>query len=511
MKKRIRRLQTAMSIAAAAFNAQLAWAETTSPFQPPEEKLASYVIDSGLGLDTGCTYSTNGPLVIELFVPATMNLQELNADGTLKDPSRLIGNKVIGQEATLMFPTYDIDSSTSFPGINPEVNVAYFNGEAIKTLTGENGVWERESINLPIDKVRFNRTNTITIEIDTANNQPYWCTAVDWVSIEFEAAFPYVLAHGINADSGTWDESGSPGFLETLDESGVLYARFSTGSNGSVEGNAMDLKSQIQPFLDYTKADKVHVIAHSKGGLDTQHLAIISDPDFEIFTLSTLSTPHLGSVVADLQLLQRQAIAEYRQDDESQDPEGHAQAFVDLRFAGWGTRVLGQGPQSPGIDDLTTQAASNAVNGMARRGTVETTFTLGADAGPMCNRLPTDNELAEMNPAPFVSGLRGYVFDGLKMAYQTICEFSEAIEVGTEQIVVGYTGQGNNLPVYGTALTYSVRTTPKNRPNDGVVSIHSAHPSWGIPVRTTSSENHSTVKSGENLQLFLDQTIGMRD
>lgn len=511
MRKRIRTLQTAMSIAAAVFTAQLAWAETTSPFQPPEEKLASYVINSGSGLDTGCTYSTGGPLVMELFVPATMNLQELNLDGTLKDPSRLISNKVIGQEATLMFPTYDIDSSTSYPGINPEVNVAYFNGEAIKTLTGENGVWERESINLPIEKVRFNRTNTVAVDIDTANSVPRWCTAVDWVSIEFDAAFPYVLAHGIDSDASTWDEDSAPGFLETLDESGVLYARFSTESNGAVEDNGRDLKNQIQPFLDYTKADKVHVVAHSKGGLDTQYLAIISDPDFEIFTLSTLSTPHLGSVVADLQLLQRQAIDEYRQDAESQDPEGHAQAFVDLRLAGWGSRgPLGIGPQPPGILDLTTQAASEAIDDF-KRGTVETTFVLGADAGPNCTRLPTNDEMAEMNPAPLLSGLRGYVFDGLQMAYQTICEFSEAIEIGSEQIVVGYTGQGNNLPVYGTALTFSVRTTHADRPNDGAVSVYSAHPSWGIPIGTTSSENHSTVKSGDNLQRFLDQTIGLRE
>jgi hypothetical protein len=74
--------------------AQVTIAATTSPFQPPEEKLGTYVIDSGSGLDTGCTYRGGGPLSIKLKVPATMNPQELNSDGTLKDPSKLIPESV---------------------------------------------------------------------------------------------------------------------------------------------------------------------------------------------------------------------------------------------------------------------------------------------------------------------------------------------------------------------------------------------------------------------------------
>ncbi|MEF2509793.1 hypothetical protein V4D06_17860 [Vibrio mimicus] len=35
--------------------------------------------------------------------------------------------------------------------------------------------------------------------------------SVDWVSIEFDIAIPVVLAHGIKAQSDTWDDDTTPG------------------------------------------------------------------------------------------------------------------------------------------------------------------------------------------------------------------------------------------------------------------------------------------------------------
>ncbi|MCA9571645.1 MAG: hypothetical protein KC656_27590, partial [Myxococcales bacterium] len=47
---------------------------------------------------------------------------------------------------------------------------------------------------------------------------------------------------------------------------------------------------------------RVHVIAHSMGGIDARNLATHGDPDHRIQTLTTLGTPHRGSPVADLTL-----------------------------------------------------------------------------------------------------------------------------------------------------------------------------------------------------------------
>lgn len=39
---------------------QVVKAQTSSPFDPPEEKLGVYVVNSGSGLDTSCTFRGGG-------------------------------------------------------------------------------------------------------------------------------------------------------------------------------------------------------------------------------------------------------------------------------------------------------------------------------------------------------------------------------------------------------------------------------------------------------------------
>ncbi len=463
-----------------------------------------YVVNSGSGLDTGCTYRGGGPLVIQLNVPATMNDKELNSDGTLKDPGKLIGNKVIGATAKLSLPIYDIDDKANASPYAPELDKIYFNGEYIKTLSGTNNTWVNDSFNVDIGKVKFNTPNEIRINIDTANSQEVWCMSADWVAIEFDASYPFVLAHGISADASTWDSTVSPGVLATMDQSGVLYTRFSTPDpDGSVAANSGFLKGQIQNFLDTVKADKVNIIAHSKGGLDSQAVAKLSPPAFEVLSLSTLSTPHRGSVVADMQLLQRQAADIYT--NTGQDPNGFAQQYVSRGLAGFASR-WGAGPQPPGLEYLTTQAAASALLA-GLRGNVPDTFTIGADAGPDCTRQPTDAEIAPMvDSAPF--GTQTYANNTMRLAYQAICDFSSAIDLGTTSQFV-YSASGNSMYMI-TTLTYSTSTAATQQPNDIVVGINSANPGWGTPLGNNADTNHSEVKNSANIQQFLDRTIKLR-
>ncbi|WP_340676994.1 alpha/beta hydrolase [Paraglaciecola sp.] len=479
-------------------------AQTSSPFPPPEEDLGIYVVNSGTGLDTGCTYRSGGPLMIQLDVPATMNPSVLNSDGTIKQDklAQLIQNKVIGSTAKISFPTYDIDSAASVSGIQPEVDAIYFNGKSYGTLTGQNNQWLNDSFPVDISEVKFNTSNEIRIDIDTANSDgEYWCMSVDWVAIEFEAAAPYVLAHGISAQRDTWEAASSPGVLQAMNESGVLYERFSVEANGSVAANAQNLKGQVKNFLDNVKAKKVNIIAHSKGGLDSQAMAKISGPDFEVLSLSTLSTPHRGSVVADLQLLQRQAIDVYV--NQAADPNGYAQQFVSLSLAGLASR-LGAGPQPPGLNDLTTQAAAAAIIA-GLRGNVANTFTVAADAGPQCSRSPTDIEISPMaDSAPF--GTQGYTNDALRLAYRAICSYSSArqLNVTTQVYATGM------QPVVITTLTYETVTASSSNPNDIVVGVSSAHPGWGTAITTNSNTNHSEVKNPQNINQLLNKTIELR-
>ena len=67
---------------------------------------------------------------------------------------------------------------------------------------------------------------------------------------------------------------------------------------GSVEGNAAQLKVEIERICAETGAEKVNIIAHSKGGLDAKHMIRRLDMAGRVASLTTLCTPFRGSPVA---------------------------------------------------------------------------------------------------------------------------------------------------------------------------------------------------------------------
>ncbi len=67
---------------------------------------------------------------------------------------------------------------------------------------------------------------------------------------------------------------------------------------GSVENNAAQLKDEIEAILLRENAEKVNIIAHSKGGLDAKHMIDCLDMANRVASLTTLCTPHRGSPIA---------------------------------------------------------------------------------------------------------------------------------------------------------------------------------------------------------------------
>src|SRR5262245_36086892 len=55
----------------------------------------------------------------------------------------------------------------------------------------------------------------------------------------------------------------------------------------------------MQFMLDEFPNDKVHVIAHSMGGLDARHMVSRLDMHERVLSLTTIGTPHRGTVFAD--------------------------------------------------------------------------------------------------------------------------------------------------------------------------------------------------------------------
>ena len=482
------------SIIALAFVPAVTYAQTSSPFPPPTEKLGLYVQNGGSGLDTGCTFRSGGPLIIRFPIPGVVNAEQINPDGTLLNPSQLIANGVIGAQAVIRMPVFDIDSSANTGGsFAPEIDRVSINGVFKKTLTGVNNTWTDDSIVVPIGELRFQSAsspgvmNELQIDIDTGNvgNGEFWCMAVDWVATQFDVAAPYILTHGIAADASTWDDASAPGVLQTLSQRGVLFTRFSVAANGASAANAAQLLPLIQNFLQPLKADVVHIIAHSKGGLDTQQLQALGPP-FKILSLSTLSTPHLGSVAADLSIIQKTDA-----DDKintGRDPNGFASTYVD-------TWTFGQGPQRPGLDDLTTYRATAAI-ASGLRGNIPRTFTFGASADLNGNNQLEDSEATGLFPLP---GLTGYA---ARRAWLVLRDFTAAPIVSVQQVPGTFWGTR-------TVLTYRTVLATSPQANDIVVSLASANPNFGTFVRNVLA-NHGRVKSGANVGLILDRTIPLR-
>lgn len=70
-------------------------------------------------------------------------------------------------------------------------------------------------------------------------------------------------------------------------------------SNGSIESNSRKVAESIDKVLKTEHADKVNIIAHSKGGLEARYAVSSLGYSDKIASITTLSTPHNGSKTVD--------------------------------------------------------------------------------------------------------------------------------------------------------------------------------------------------------------------
>ena len=83
-----------------------------------------------------------------------------------------------------------------------------------------------------------------------------------------------------------------------LDAEGHSVYVADTDGFGRIESNAEQLKAYVLRVLEETGAEKVNIIAHSKGGLDTKHMITELGMENKVASLTTLCTPHRGSIIA---------------------------------------------------------------------------------------------------------------------------------------------------------------------------------------------------------------------
>lgn len=288
----------------------------SSPFDPPRETDVSFVTDAAATLDTGCRFNSDGPITFDINI--TRVVGPVNADGTLQNVNQLISNNVVSATATLLMPAYDVDYDA--PG-NPERDRVRFNGHDLGFLTGSNDVWKLNSFEIPISYLKFparagNGTapapavNTIIIDIDV--NNAGWCTAIDWGANNFKALSPIILIHGNNSDGAFFDRQGFAGELKSR---GMPYDNSINLQTAFISTNGLALNDPTSGIPGIVKSfgvDSVHLVVHSKGGLDTrEYLANYqpaNDSLFKILSYTSLSTPHNGSAGADVLVARDDAV-----------------------------------------------------------------------------------------------------------------------------------------------------------------------------------------------------------
>jgi len=117
--------------------------------------------------------------------------------------------------------------------------------------------------------------------------------------------YPIVLAHGFSAEDRKSAFSPWGRIPDTLREHGVKVYYGNTDAWGLIETNAGLLKETVDKVLKETGKEKVNIIAHSKGGLDARYMIWKYNYGDKVASLTTISTPHHGSVVADYMLYKR--------------------------------------------------------------------------------------------------------------------------------------------------------------------------------------------------------------
>lgn len=487
----------------------------SSPFPAPEADDHTFVTDDARLLDTGCIFRNSGP--IRFNIEVTRAVGELNADGTLRNAAQMVRDGILSSHATLIMPVYDVDSSAIIdPPFQPEIDIVSFNGREIGRLSGENNTWKLNSFQIPIEQVKFPRrggngarptaaVNEVRIDIDTGNaalGSLTWCTDVDWGTGSFGAMSPILLIHGNNSDGGFFERQG---FTAGLRAKNLLFDNSINMVTDTIVAHGKDLDSLIPRLVRSFGVDSVHLVAHSKGGLDAREYLAQHQPqhdeEFKVLSLTTLSTPHNGSVLADL-LVTRKA------------EEKKADLVQFSGFPSFSGVLSKLTPLDTGTSNLTTGfvADFNRKNfpGLAGSNVVLNTVAADADTNgnQQIDRTPDEYEalrienedLRDLDDSGATRGLGRRAVD---IPYQILRQ-TAAVQVSTREVTV-------TLPVVGTVVLLRIATlssVPNPTPlgNDVLVTLPSGLGEGSIASLTRRSQTF-TGANGRNHSSVADRAV----
>ncbi len=109
--------------------------------------------------------------------------------------------------------------------------------------------------------------------------------------------YPIILVHGIILKDFLFFKAFGR-IEEILRKEGHTVYTAKIDGFGTTANNAKQLYQEITEILNETGCEKINIIAHSKGGLDSKHMIRNFHMEKQIASLTTLCTPHKGSRIA---------------------------------------------------------------------------------------------------------------------------------------------------------------------------------------------------------------------
>lgn len=111
--------------------------------------------------------------------------------------------------------------------------------------------------------------------------------------------YPLLLVHGLGfRDDMTLSYWGR--IPQALEAFGCQVFLSGQDGGGNAEHNGAQVARRINEILKLTGAEKVNIIAHSKGGLDSRYAISSLNMADKVASLTTLATPHHGSKSIDM-------------------------------------------------------------------------------------------------------------------------------------------------------------------------------------------------------------------
>lgn len=259
-----------------------------------------FIADRGGDLDQ-YLFVDRSPLTFD--VPVTRYYGEVNGEGYLKYPYLMHGKGIIPLEATLFIRVYDVDNDYQGSDVAPEVDVLQINGHELSpTLNSGNNTWSTLTYKVPVTYLKFPSPgalgqrptpamNQISINIDTANGgNIVWAVEVDWAAIQLSGVRPAALVNGILSGADAWKN-----FRSYLDLDMLPAEPVEVGGWSSIATNTQTLLKKLPDVKTKYGVERLNIIAHSKGGLDSRSYLRLRD---DIDVLVQLGTPNRGSECA---------------------------------------------------------------------------------------------------------------------------------------------------------------------------------------------------------------------